>query len=160
MIRIRHSGNVKRNVEDLRSMMNAADASFEATADVYRHLAARQFNAKDLDRFVKIVVKADVNKSFEALATRTQNTINRIKHLVHNGKGNRLEGTVGSWYAALNGVTEYYTHERGRTENNRLRSMFVGTGVSDGVKALSEAVKAADQKDGYGGRLAQMAMSN
>lgn len=160
MIRIRHSGNVKRNVDDLRDIMNAADASFEATAEVYRHLASRQFNEKDLERFVKVVVKADPNKRLEDLATRTQNNINRIRHLVHHGKGNRLDGTRGTWYAALNGVQEYFTHERGRNENNRLRSMFVGTGVADNERALNEAIKAADQKDGYSGRAAAVAMFN
>ena len=150
MIRIRHSGNVKQNVEDLREIMNVADATFEATAEQYRYLASRQFNEKDLERFVKILVKADVNKPLDRQPTRTKNTIERIVHLAHYGKGNRVDGTIGTWYAALNGVTEFYTHERGRNENNRLRSMMVGTGVNDNATALNEAIKASDKIDGYG----------
>ena len=74
LIRVRHLQFVKENVEKLREVMNLANQEFEATAEQYRFLASRQINAKDLEKYVKVVFGVE-KKSDEDITTRTKNIL-------------------------------------------------------------------------------------
>jgi len=76
LLRVRHTADVKKNVESIRETMNIADASFEATAEQYRFLASRQINAADLRKYVKVVLGMDDDE--KKLKTRSLNTLNEI----------------------------------------------------------------------------------
>lgn len=57
--------------------------------------------------------------------TRTQKIRETMERLFVEGKGNRMDGVRGSWWAAYNGASEFVDHAR----SNR--------GADDGAKALS-----------------------
>jgi phage/plasmid-like protein (TIGR03299 family) len=142
LIRIRHHRFVKNNVEKLRDIMNLADQEFEATAEQYRFLASKQINATDLHKYVKIVL--DVHQQEEdELSTRTKNIIGKVEEFFLLGKGNDLPGVNGTYWAAYNGVTEYLNYEKGRTNENRMDSLWFGQNGNLSQKALDTAVALA-----------------
>lgn len=57
LLRIRHTKHADKVMEEVRDIMNLADASFEATAEQYRGLARKHVHAGDLDKYVKLVLK-------------------------------------------------------------------------------------------------------
>ena len=142
MIRVRHHRFVKDNVEKLRDIMNLADQEFETTAEQYRFLASRSINAKDLRKYVKIVVGAHEEKA-EELSTRTKNIIGTIENLFESGQGNDLPGVAGTYWAAYNSVTEYLNYTKGRNNENRMDSLWFGQNGSMSQKALATAVALA-----------------
>ncbi len=67
----------------------------------------------------------------------------RIVPLFEGGRGNDLPGVKGTWWAAFNGVTEYLTHERGKSADTRLDSLWFGQGAQLGRRALDTALAMA-----------------
>lgn len=76
LIRIRHTSDVKKNVDSVRETMKIADEAFEATAEQYRFLANRSINENDLRKYVKLVFKLDENDS--KVSTRSKNMLDAI----------------------------------------------------------------------------------
>jgi len=122
--------------------MDTVNAEFEATAEQYRFLASKQVHVGDLEKYVKILLGVD-NKSPEEIKTRTQNIIGDILARFHGPK-QRLPGIEGTWWAAYNAYNEYLNYQKGRNKNNRLDSLWFGTGVNDNAKALQTATDFAN----------------
>jgi phage/plasmid-like protein (TIGR03299 family) len=140
LIRVRHNRFVKDNCEKLRDIMNLANAEFETTAEQYRMLAGRSISAKDLTKYVKVVLDIDTKKSDDDLSTRKKNIIDRVLWYFENGRGQDLEGVKGTWWAGYNAVTEYVNHEFGRNNNNRMDSVWFGQNQTLMTKALDQAL--------------------
>ena len=138
MIRIRHTRLLSSNLEKVRDIMNAANAEFEATAEQYRHLASKAFNRHDVRKYVKVLLGVEKENDLN-LPTRTKNTIEEILHRVHGPKQSQ-PGVYGTWWAAYNGYNEYLNYERGRNADNRMNSLWFGTGATDNKKALDLAL--------------------
>ena len=121
--------------------MNAANAEFEATADQYRHLASKSFNAADVRKYVKVLLNVD-NVSDSDLPTRTKNNIEEILGLI-DGPKQSMPGVSGTWWAAYNGYNESLNWVRGRNNDNRMNSIWFGSGATDNRKALELAMSMA-----------------
>lgn len=140
LLRFRHSRLVEENLVKVQEIMNLANQSFEATVEQYRGLAASDFNQDDLDKYVRTVL--DLDKTGE-LPTRSQNIVNDIKARVDHGVGQDIPGVKGTWWAAVNGVNEYFNHEAGRTAETRLNSLWFGQNQNRNGRALELALAAA-----------------
>jgi phage/plasmid-like protein (TIGR03299 family) len=140
LIRVRHTGDVLENLFAIREVMDLANQEFEATAEQYRRLARKSINQADLHRYVRRVLKIEEQ---DAPGTRTRNIIEEIVGLAEAGRGNDLPSVRGTYWAAYNGVSEWLTHERGRTSDNRLNSLWFGDGASTNRHALEVALDMA-----------------
>jgi phage/plasmid-like protein (TIGR03299 family) len=179
LIRIRHSKDATKNLEAVREAMNVANQEFEATAEQYRFLASRSINLKDLQDYVKIVLKMEEKDG--KLAKKTQNVLDdvcRIHELntrmieeanfqrmladrqqqststalaiieenMEAGRGTENKASRGTWWTALNALTEYFNHQRGNRQETRLDNLWFGPGEKDNEKALKVAIELADKK--------------
>lgn len=142
LLRVNHGSNVKQNVDDIREIISMANQDFEATAEQYRYLASRQIKSSDLEQYVKIVLgKENVDK--DDLSTRAKNQMAMITKLFEEGKGNDNPAVAGSWWAAYNGVTEYLSYVKGNNNDNRMSSLWFGTGANTNKLAFEAAVNLA-----------------
>lgn len=144
LIRVRHTKNVALNLESIREIMNLANSEFEATAEQYRLLAARDINQADLEKYVKLVFNSN-KKIVEAEGV--ENLTNRrilvaVQPLFEKGRGNDLPGVRGTMWAAYNAVSEYLQYQRGE-ETNRLDNMWFGSSAELNKRALDAAVMMA-----------------
>ena len=142
LIRIRHSSQVKHNLESIREIMDEANVQFEATAEQYQHLASRHINVGDLHKYVKIVLKVD-NITDDKIKTRTRNTIDKIVGLCESGRGNTNPAVRNTWWTAYNGFTEYLNHYKGRNIDNRLNNIWFGTDIQTSKEAFKKAMEMA-----------------
>ena len=142
LIRVRHHRFVKNNVEKLRDIMNLANQEFETTADNYRFLASRQINSKDLRKYVKIVFNVQEQED-EDISTRTENIIKSVENLFLTGKGNDLPGVQGTYWAAYNAMSEHLNYNKGRSNENRMDSLWFGQNGNLNQKALDTALALA-----------------
>lgn len=140
LIRVRHTGDVLGNLSAIREVMNLADQEFQATADQYRLLARKQIHESDLRRYVKRVLRVEDDTD---LSGRTRNIVERIVGLAEAGRGNDLASVRGTYWAAFNGLTEWTSHERGRSAGSRLDSLWYGDSAGLNKHALEVALDMA-----------------
>jgi phage/plasmid-like protein (TIGR03299 family) len=161
LIRVKHSKNVKVNLENIRETMNLANQEFEATAEQYRFLANKQINQKDLQKYIKMVFALQQPKLEEAtdeqvawfkegendkevVSTRLKHTLETVFELAEAGKGNNLPSIRGTYWSAYNGVTEYLSYQNGNNDDSRMSSLWYGSAAALNRHALETAVQLAN----------------
>jgi phage/plasmid-like protein (TIGR03299 family) len=142
LIRIRHTRSSKTNLENVRDIMDNINMEFEATAEQFRFLASKNFNQADVRRYVKVMLDIDGTPD-DQIKTRTRNIMDEILALVEGPKQSAT-GVRGTWWAAMNGYNEYLNYHKGRTEDNRLDSLWFGLNANDNIKALNTAMQFAN----------------
>lgn len=78
----------------------------------------------------------------ETVAQKESRSVEIIRELFEGGQGSQLPGVRGTYWAAYNAVTEYTTHHRGRSDENRLSAMFAD-GAAINARALNVATTLA-----------------
>lgn len=141
LIRVRHTRSSKTHLDNLRDMMNNVNAEFEATADQFRFLASKTFNQADINRYVKTLLGVDKTPE-EDIKTRTRNILDDILARIEGPKQSATN-VRGTWWAAYNGYNEYLNYAKGRTNDNRIDSLWFGQGFNDNVKAFDLAMELA-----------------
>jgi hypothetical protein len=135
LIRIKHTKDVLENLANVREIMDAANAEFEATAEQYRRLARKSVNQADLRKYVKRVLKIET-RTTPASASRTlpsgsSGWPKRAGQRSAFGAGNSVDG--------LQRVSEWLTYNRGRSGDNRLNSLWFGDSALTNRHALEVA---------------------
>jgi phage/plasmid-like protein (TIGR03299 family) len=148
LIRIKHTSNVKENVDAIRDTMVLARRTFEATIAQYRRLAATDINREDFEKYVtevfapeeKTETPADGNV-VQLFAERVPRNLERVTECFESGAGHKLAGKT--LWGAYNAVTEYVQHVRGTDASKRLDSAWFGQGEKVNVRAMTLALKRA-----------------
>lgn len=170
LLHVRHMKNADDALAAVRDVMNTANASFEATADQYRALAAKPIKSADLEKFVKIVfrkvedkrdahelpssshapLEVDTASLLDSIMDETvavkarkerANSPSAIVAELFESPTNSTPGAKGTLWGALNAVTEYTTHHRGRTDDTRASGLAFGEGAALNARALSVAMQ-------------------
>jgi phage/plasmid-like protein (TIGR03299 family) len=140
LIRCKHTRDIHENLANIREVMNLANQEFEATAEQFKLLAHKSINQADLTKYVKKVLKVD--DSQEA-STRTKNTMQQIIGLCEAGRGNNLPSVRSTYWTAYNGVSEWLSYDRGRSQDSRLNSLWFGDSANLNRHALQTALEMA-----------------
>jgi phage/plasmid-like protein (TIGR03299 family) len=142
LIRIRHTRSSKNNLDNVRDIMDNINAGFEATAEQFRFLASKDFNQADIRKYVKVMLGIEGTVDGD-IKTRTRNIMDEILGLIEGPKQSAAN-VRGTWWAAYNGYNEYLNYNKGRTEDNRLDSLWFGQNGNDNSKALNKALEFAN----------------
>jgi hypothetical protein len=121
--------------------MDNINMEFEATAEQFKFLASKNFNQADVRRYVKVMLDIDGTPD-DQIKTRTRNIMDEILTLIEGPKQSAT-GVRGTYWAAYNGYNEYLNYNKGRTEDNRLDSLWFGLNANDNIKALNTAMQFA-----------------
>lgn len=142
LLRVRHTANAVKTLDEVREVMNLADREFAATADQYRSLARKGVNVSDLKTFVRKVFEPKVLLTDAPEEERNERLLGKIIPLFEQGRGNDMPGVAGTMWAAYNAVNEYLGYERGN-EANRLDSMWFGDSARLNERAFKVALQMA-----------------
>jgi phage/plasmid-like protein (TIGR03299 family) len=135
-IRITHSSKVNDALDLVQQSMDAANQSFEATAEQYRAMLRLRVNKRTLEQFVKVVFGYNTADQ-ERAQTRLDNMTREITKLFETGYGNDARGVKGTGWALYNAATQYLTHEAGNSAETRLNGLwFNGTQAAQNKKAF------------------------
>jgi phage/plasmid-like protein (TIGR03299 family) len=144
LLRVKHTKNLQENLAEVSKIMNLANQKFEATAEQYRFLASREINAKDLEKFVKLVF---VGPKYEQMEKEGQkpgrDILPKVIQLFETGRGNAMPGVSGTLWAAYNAANEFLGYERGADESARLDKMWFGDSANLNKRALEVALEMA-----------------
>ena len=141
MLRIRHTASSKVNLDNVHDIMDNINMQFEATAEQFRFLASKNFNQHDVRKYVKVLLGCDKTHD-DDLKTRTRNTIRKVMTTIEGPKQD-MPGVRGTWWAAYNGFNEYLNYEKGRSNNNRMESLWFGQAGASNMQALNLATEMA-----------------
>jgi phage/plasmid-like protein (TIGR03299 family) len=139
LIRIRHTSGLHDAMDNVREVMDMANAEFEATAEQYRQLARHQINSKDLAHYVRRVFELPPSKDEDEGKGKRSRIMDAVTERFESGRGNDMSGVSGTWWAAYNACTEYLSHDRGNTEESRINSLWYGDSATKNAKALQYA---------------------
>jgi phage/plasmid-like protein (TIGR03299 family) len=137
LIRIRHTGDVLGNLMAVREVMDVADQEFRATGEQYKRLARTSINQADLRQYVRRVLRIEEEAD---PSTRMSNIVEQVVGLAEAGRGNDRPSVRGTLWGGYNAVTEYLGYNRGRTQDNRLNSLWFGDSAGLNRHALDVAL--------------------
>jgi phage/plasmid-like protein (TIGR03299 family) len=142
LIRLKHTKNLKQNLENVAEIMNLANQQFEATAEQYRALASSDINQSDLEKYVKLVfVGPGYEKMEQAGKKPARDVLPKVVELFENGRGAQLPGVRGTYWAAYNAVNEYLGYAKGNDQQARLDKYWFGDSATTNQKALDLALE-------------------
>ena len=154
-IKIRHTKNGPKMIGNIGEAIEAKRASYYKSVEALRGLARVQVNSEKLNAYIADVFAPELATRFstkneekqaenvQKAETATNNLLAEIVPLFEKGRGNDLPGVAGTAWGALNAVTEYLTHERGRTVDTRLDALWFGRSAQTSQRAFSLALKLA-----------------
>ena len=140
LLRVKHTKDVHESLANIREVIDVANAEFQATAEQYRLLARKSINQVDLHRYVQKVLKVEDDRE---AGTRLKNIMEEIVGLAEAGRGNDLTSIRGTYWAAYNGFSEWLSYSRGRSQENRMNSLWFGEGANLNRQALEVALAMA-----------------
>lgn len=135
LVRCLHTANLENNLRTLRDTMNAAEETFEMTAEEYRKLTKKGVSRADLNEYARILIDADEDP--QKWTFRQKEKMVAIVSNAIEGRGNN----GSTWWDAYNGVTEYITWQACRTPDTRLSEAWFGKGMDLNNTALKLAVE-------------------
>lgn len=144
-INIRHTENATDNIRKAQEALGLVAKYYDDLEAVISRLSSVQINNVTLAGYVDEVFPTKEDAQF---TTRTDNIRDEVTKLFDTGRGNQLPGVKGTPWAAYNAVTQYVDWERsgrGKTPevraNNRLNSIWFGSGAQIKAKAWDSALK-------------------
>ena len=138
LFRLNHTSGVKDALSHIRDIIDLSVVEFRATVEQYQMLARTPVREEDIRRFVTVVIEAEPRED-GTLHPVTERRVDRMVELAFTGRGNRGE----SLWDAYNGVTEYLSHEAGRSDDTRVRSLWFGPSRAMSRRALEIGVSMA-----------------
>lgn len=139
LLRVRHTKSVKQSLEDIRDVIDMADAQFVATAEQYKRLVRKNINQADVEKYVKQVFNINGDK----LNGQQQTILETVVGLTNTGKGQQLKTSEGTLWGAYNAVTEFLAYNRGVNADTRLTSLWWGASAKTNHRALEVALALA-----------------
>lgn len=145
LIRVMHTSHVVENLDLLRETIDVGKRQFEATVSQFRELQKRKMNKRDLRKYVakvfdlKLRLPKDATAGQKAAVKRAEGTVQDVFELFREGRGNQGQTA----WDAYNAVTEYLSYCRGKSQDNRLNSLWFGESQKTNERAFREAVKLA-----------------
>lgn len=148
MIRIRHTPNIQSNLEIVRDAIDVAKRSFNLSLEQYRAMAKTPMTTELFRQYLTQVFAQDLNVGTEQ-EKKIQDWRNyeTLERNFHAGVGMDIAGVQGTVWAGYQAVTEFVTHQRGRTTEldlddarNRLNQLWFGQGADIVARSHKEAL--------------------
>lgn len=139
LLSVRHTKGQKPALDNIMAVVDAAKGEFVANCKQYELLKNAPINQKELARFVRRVLAMEVDANWSEFSKRKLETYNQLIHLALGGLGN---DELSAW-TAYNGVTEWTSHHKGKTQADRLKSVWFGDSAAINQRALGLALAMA-----------------
>jgi phage/plasmid-like protein (TIGR03299 family) len=142
---IRHTKNMRVKEAEVQEEIAKALSDFYKLTDTYQALAAKKMTAAKMIDYVKDVfvspeLEAKLKEENKELSTQMKGKINRVIDLIEGQSNLELVPAIrGTAWQCYNAVSEYLTHEHGRTDQSRLNGQWFG----DSARVNNRAMKLA-----------------
>ncbi len=140
-LKAKHTRRVNERLDQYRDQVLATIQGFKETAEKYKHLAGRAVSRKNQEDYVRTVIAPESVDPAVEISTKLENKVRTVIDMLDTQRGLELVPRIrGTAWQAYNAVSEYITHEAGRSIDARLSSQWFGPGVSMNNRALDLAL--------------------
>ena len=137
LLRMKHTKNLNLTMEAVQDIMDVAKQEFIASTEQYKFLASKPVNKKDLEKFVTLFV----NKGDEDEDKNIKRTYEKIEQCFDSGIGQGVN--TRNYWGLFNAANEMLNYHTGRSQANRIQSLWFGQGEVQNQLALEIATKMA-----------------
>lgn len=144
--KLRHTKNIRNRVMNAAELIAKAMESYEAGMETYKALAAKKMDAQQMITYVENVfideeLKKKLAEENKQPSSQLQAKVERVLDLLTEQEGYDLIPAIhGTAWQAYNAVTQYLTHEQGRTDETRLHNQWFGPAATLNNRALELAL--------------------
>ena len=151
LIKVRHTKNLKNGLDKIAEIIDWQRSTFAATVEQMRAMARFGVNTETLKAYVSEVFAPEISVRAHRKEDSAEKAVEKLLEKITPafegvgaaGQGNALPGVRGTMWGAYNAVTGYLTHERGRSADNRLNSLWFGQGANTNQRAFDVAMTMA-----------------
>jgi len=139
-ISIRHIGDVNTKIREAQNALGLANRYFAEYQDIVDRLVKAVATKEMVETFLKTVFEVDPK---EAVSTRTQNSMNFVKHLF-NSPNNTDYGISGTAWALYNAATEWADHAATSVKGDadrRMNSIMFGSSANFKQRAMDSILE-------------------
>lgn len=141
-IKLKHTSRIEERLDQVMKAVNTASKTFDHSIASYQALAKKKMTYKQMCEYVmNHFVTEEKRESEEKISTKTINTVKYVIDLLDSQKGLELVPAMkGTAWQAYNAISQYYTHDYGNNEDNRLNGQWFGQSAKMNQAALNEAL--------------------
>ena len=147
LLRVRHTKKAAETLDVVRETMDLVRKEFVATAEQYKVLAKKGVRKEDLEAYVRRVFQPKVVMTTPETEAEDDAAHDRllapIIRLFEEDPTNNMPGVKGTVWGMYNAVTSYLSHERGRSADNRVNSLWFGDSATVNDRAFDQALQFA-----------------
>lgn len=139
---LKHTRNVHARLNDASNLIRAGIESFQQQIDAFRVMANKKVTRKNQETYVEhTFLEPEEIAGKKEISGKKQTTIRHVIELLDTQRGLDLVPQIkGTAWQAYNAVTEYITHDYGRTEDSRLSAQWFGATKQMNADAFERAL--------------------
>jgi phage/plasmid-like protein (TIGR03299 family) len=126
LIRIKHTGQLQNNLDNVKSVMNVAQSEFIADIEKMKVLVKKGINKDDIKKYVKLTFFSNKTFDTDRKENKFNQMVNTIESLMETGLGSDIKSVKGTMWGLYNASTEYLSHHACRSVENRMQSLWFG----------------------------------
>lgn len=140
--KFKHTKNVRHRIDSAKQAIKGALTQFEKDTEAYRYLAQKKVTPIQMITYVKEVFLTGEELSGEQEVSNKKGAIvQSVIDLIDDQRGLELVPAIrGTAWQAYNAVTEYVTHNHGRSVDTRLDGQWFGESAKLNQRALDIAM--------------------
>ena len=139
--RIVHTQDVKHRLKEAGKLLANIRSRYATMEEALQTMAKVQMDESRLTGYLAEVFQPS-DSTDEAASIRAERSRNWSGYFFDQGRGNRLPGVTGTFWAAFNGVSEWLDHRKTRQNpGQRLNSLSFGDNYRVKAKAFALAGK-------------------
>lgn len=136
-LKVAHFSGIHEKLQQAHKMLGLINDRFNAVEETFKAMSRVKMDTNRLIEYLAAVYPDSKEPDKMELVKRDRSW---SEYFFSEGRGNRLDGVVGTLWAAFNGVTEWNDHKKSRLgENQRLASSWFGAGANVKSKAFAVA---------------------
>lgn len=140
LLKVRHTKGARLSLEKIRESFDIARGELVSQASAFKHLATKKCDDATMVRFAREVLSPGNGDT----DTTVRNLQKPLDNFSGAGAGSDMPGVRGTMWGAYNAVTEYITHQAGRSPDTRVESGWFGQNARITDRALTVALEFAD----------------
>lgn len=141
-MKAKHTKNVRTKIDDIAITIEARLSAFNKQIEAYKYLATKKMQRQGQEAYIQnVFLTPDEISEKTEVSGKKQAIVQNVIDLLDTQKGLELVPAIrGTAWQAYNAISDYVTHDYGRSEDSRFVGQFFGESAKINQKAFELAL--------------------